>query len=239
MTSHLLLLPSEFYFRAPTRSDHLCPWLRGGLPRLYALTGEWGSSSPRFSPFCQVLQNVLLPLPASFVKLAPLWGLPHWYHPHCTKSIGVLWSSKQYLLVSVIFKKVLFIYSFFREKGREGDRQGEKQSCVRSVASHRPPTGHLAPNWAPGPQPGTWPSTQARALTGNGTSNILVPRLVLSPLSHTYQDYLSFEFKEYFSILTLDSKVIISILLLIFSDSFMCLGHCIGYVACFSPAFSS
>ena len=30
----------------------------------------------------------------------------------------------------------------FRERGREGEREGEKQQCV--VASHVPPTGDLA-----------------------------------------------------------------------------------------------
>ena len=37
------------------------------------------------------------------------------------------------------------------------------------------------------PQLGTWPATQARALTGNLTHNLLVPRLALSPLRHTSQ----------------------------------------------------
>ena len=35
---------------------------------------------------------------------------------------------------------------------------------------------------------GTWPETQACALTGNRTSNPLVHRLALNPLSHTSQD---------------------------------------------------
>ena len=35
------------------------------------------------------------------------------------------------------------------------------------------------------PQLGTWPATQACALTGNRTSNALVHRLMLNPLSHT------------------------------------------------------
>ena len=37
--------------------------------------------------------------------------------------------------------KILFI---FREKGREGEREGEKHECV--VVSHTPPTGDLACN---------------------------------------------------------------------------------------------
>ena len=40
------------------------------------------------------------------------------------------------------------------------------------------------------PQLGTWPATQACALTGNRTSDPLICRLVLSPLSHTSQDSL-------------------------------------------------
>ena len=35
------------------------------------------------------------------------------------------------------------------------------------------------------PQLGTWPATQACALTGNQTGDPLVHRLVLNPLSHT------------------------------------------------------
>ena len=49
---------------------------------------------------------------------------------------------------------------------------GEKGQCV--VATHMPPLG-------------TWPATQAGALTGNRTGNPLVPRLALNLLSHTSQ----------------------------------------------------
>ena len=52
------------------------------------------------------------------------------------------------------------------------EREGEKHQCVG--ASHAPPTG-------------TWPATQACALTGNQTSDPLVHRLALNPLSHTSQ----------------------------------------------------
>ena len=37
-----------------------------------------------------------------------------------------------------------FIYLFFRENGREGETEGEKNQCV--VASRAPPTGDLACN---------------------------------------------------------------------------------------------
>ena len=40
-----------------------------------------------------------------------------------------------------LFFKILFI---LRERGREGDREGEKHPCV--VASRAPPTGDLACN---------------------------------------------------------------------------------------------
>ena len=44
--------------------------------------------------------------------------------------------------------------------------------------------------WLPLTHPplgGTWPTTQACALTGNQTSDPLVHRLALNPLSHTSQ----------------------------------------------------
>ena len=37
------------------------------------------------------------------------------------------------------------------------------------------------------PQMGTWPATQACALTGNGTSDLSIHRPALNPLSHTSQ----------------------------------------------------
>ena len=54
--------------------------------------------------------------------------------------------------VSEFFFKILFIY--FRERGREGEREGEKHQCV--VASCVPPTRDLACN--PGVCP-DWEST--------------------------------------------------------------------------------
>ena len=43
--------------------------------------------------------------------------------------------------------------------------------------------------WLPLERPllGTWPATQACALTGDRTSDLLVSRPVLNPLSHTNQ----------------------------------------------------
>ena len=51
----------------------------------------------------------------------------------------------------------LFIYFFFRERGREGKKEGEKRQCV--VASCTPPTGDLTcnpgmcPDWESNWQP--------------------------------------------------------------------------------------
>ena len=71
-------------------------------------------------------------------------------------------------------KKILRLYLFiFTQREREGEREGEKHQCV--VAFHRP-------------QLGTWPTTQACALTGNRTGDPLVCRPALNPLSHTSQD---------------------------------------------------
>ena len=49
-----------------------------------------------------------------------------------------------------------FTYLFL-EKGREGERKGEKHQCV--VASHPPPTGDLACNPGMGPRLGIKPAT--------------------------------------------------------------------------------
>ena len=51
-----------------------------------------------------------------------------------------------------LFKRFLFI---LRERGREGEREGEKHQCV--VVSHVPPSGDLARN--PGMCP-DWESNQ-------------------------------------------------------------------------------
>ena len=64
----------------------------------------------------------------------------------------------------------------FRERGREEDREGEKHCCVREKQL---PLAR--------PLLGTWPTTQAYALTGNRTSDLSVRRPALNPLSHSSQ----------------------------------------------------
>ena len=70
-----------------------------------------------------------------------------------------------------LLKKILFTYLFLERGGREGER--ERNINVWLPLTH--------------PLPGTWPITQACALTGKQTSNPLVHRLALNPLSHTSQ----------------------------------------------------
>ena len=70
------------------------------------------------------------------------------------------------------FLKILFIYLFLdREEGRKKERE-------RNINV-----------WLPRRCPllGTWPTTQACALTRNRTGDPLVHRLALNPLSHTSQ----------------------------------------------------
>ena len=77
------------------------------------------------------------------------------------------------LIILQVFQKILFIY--FRQRGREGEREEEKHQCV--VAFHPPSHWGLDLAHNPGMCP-AWEST----------GDPLVHRLVLSPLSHTSQD---------------------------------------------------
>ena len=67
------------------------------------------------------------------------------------------------------------IFIVLRERGREGGRERERNISV----------------WLPLTCPllGAWPTTQSCALIGSQTSNSLVHRPVLNPLSHTSQGY--------------------------------------------------
>ena len=103
------------------------------------------------------------------------------YPTHSIKSL-VLHSShiKLFSLFKSIFER--FYLFIFRQREREGEREGEKHHCV--FASHVPPTGDLACN------PGM-------CLTGNQTRDPLVLRMALDPLSHTSQRCVLF-YKEDF-----------------------------------------
>ena len=68
-------------------------------------------------------------------------------------------------------------YIILDRGGREGKREAEKHQLWLPLA----PT-----------LPGTWPTTQACALTGNQTSDPLVHRPAFNPLSHTSQGMSSY-----------------------------------------------
>ena len=72
-----------------------------------------------------------------------------------------------------IKKKFFFKILFNLDRGKRRENERERNINVW---------------WTLTPPPlGTWPTTQACAVAGNQTSNPLVPRPVLNPLSHTGQ----------------------------------------------------
>ena len=79
-----------------------------------------------------------------------------------------------FIFVCIFFFPFLkFVYLFiFRERGKEGERKRNINVWLPLVC----------------PLLGTWPATQACALTGNGTINPLVHKPAHNPLSHTSQD---------------------------------------------------
>ena len=83
--------------------------------------------------------------------------------------------------MSILFIENIIFYKDFiylLEERREGrDKEREKTSiCKRYI------------DWLPLTHPmETWPAIQVCALTGNRTSDLLVRRSVLNPLSHTSQ----------------------------------------------------
>ena len=70
-----------------------------------------------------------------------------------------------------------FYLFIFREKGGREKERERISMCDRNI-------GWLPPACS---QLGTWLAMQACALTGNWTSDLLVLRLMLNPLSHTSQ----------------------------------------------------
>ena len=73
-------------------------------------------------------------------------------------------------LKSIFLKNYLFI---FLERGERREKEKVRNINVWLPLAHPPPE--------------TWPTTQACALTGNRTSDPLVCRLALNPLSYTSQ----------------------------------------------------
>ena len=87
------------------------------------------------------------------------WGHPA-LHPviHISISNGGRPDVTCFLLRTHLVRlQMFFRFYLFLERGREGEREGEKHHCV--VASHTPPIGDLAlnsgmcPDWESNPQP--------------------------------------------------------------------------------------
>ena len=73
--------------------------------------------------------------------------------------------------ITFLFKKN---FNLLLERGEEKEKERERNI-----------------KWLPltGPPLGTWPATQACALTGNRTVDPLVSKLILNPLSHITQGW--------------------------------------------------
>ena len=97
-------------------------------------------------------------------EILPFVPVIQWFFP----------SGSQPLVLS-FWKKILFIY-FYRREGREKGRE-------RNINVWLPLTHPLL---------GTWPTSQACALTGNWTCNPLIHSPVLNPLTHTRQGLTSY-----------------------------------------------
>ena len=92
----------------------------------------------------------------------PAWNTTH-FHP-------LLHLTERYSFSFFCFFKILFL---FYTEGNSGKKERERNINVWLPLPH--------------PKPETWPTTQACVLTGNRTSDPLVHRPALNPLSHTSQ----------------------------------------------------
>ena len=90
-----------------------------------------------------------------------------------SRRMSLLCSFPWTVLNILILKK--YLINLFLERG-----EGKEKERERNVNVWLPLTLLLL---------GTWPTTQACALTGNQTGDPLVHGLVLNPLSHTSQGY--------------------------------------------------
>ena len=75
---------------------------------------------------------------------------------------------------SLSFKTKIFKDFIYLDRGEGREKERERNITVWLPLTH--------------PLLGTWPETQARALTGSQTADPLVHMLALNPLSHTSQD---------------------------------------------------
>ena len=111
--------------------------------------------------FCLIISDI------QFIILASLWEIRKQL-TFCSLFLGDCYLHS--LKILSFFKDVIYL---FLERGERREKERERNINVRLFIVH--------------PLLGTWPATQACALSGNWTSNPLVCSLVLNPLSHTSQ----------------------------------------------------
>ena len=135
----------------------------------------WGRCSSQYQDTLLLFSNIYISslLGFSILSLSANVALPLVYSFHFVRLtlITILHSQSLFFF----FKD--FIYLFV-ERG-----EGRKKERERNINVWLPLTHHLL---------GTWPATQACAVTGYWTSNPLVHRLALNPLSHISQVHSSF-----------------------------------------------
>ena len=110
------------------------------------------------------------PCPLTLASTVDCWGVHLFHNDFKGHSLNIFVTHVAKVLHDL--KNILFIYLFL-ERGERREKEEERRqymaaSCVPSTL-------------------GTWPTTQACGLTRNGTSDPLVHRLTLNPLSHTSQ----------------------------------------------------
>ena len=94
----------------------------------------------------------------------------------CPFTLLIISFDTEVFILFIYFKR--FYLFMFRERGREGDREGEKHQCV--VASHVAPTGDLVcnpgmcPDWESNQQPfGLQPALNPLSYTSQGSGLFL------------------------------------------------------------------
>ena len=120
------LLPSSLWTCLPLAWELSCPI------SFYFYKSPFSSVSCIFSP--EGLRCLFLPFSApifSFLSLGTIFKILQCNIPNIKFSIFNHFKRRFYLFI-------------FRERRREGEREGENHQCV--VASHMPPTGDLAHN---------------------------------------------------------------------------------------------